>query len=80
MAGLWGCRKVRKNLDGTDATYVPCRRGGHGATAAVVTAIAVGEDGVRRVVGLACVDAESYASWKGFLRGLRERASPACSA
>ena len=56
-----------------DATYVPCRRGGHGATAAVVTAIAVGEDGVRRVVGLACVDAESYASWKGFLRGLRER-------
>ena len=32
-----------------DATYVPCRRNGHGATAAVVTAIAVGEDGVRRV-------------------------------
>ena len=56
-----------------DATYVPCRKNGHGATAAVVTAIAVGEDGVRRVVGLACVDAESYASWKGFLRGLRER-------
>ena len=52
---------------------MPCRRNGHGATAAVVTAIAVGEDGVRRVVGLACVDAESYASWKGFLRGLRER-------
>lgn len=56
-----------------DATYVPCRRNGHGATAAVVTAIAVGEDGVRRAVGLACVDAESCASWKGFLRGLRER-------
>ena len=56
-----------------DATYVPCRRNGHGATAAVVAAIAVGEDGLRRVVGLACVDAESYASWKGFLRGLRER-------
>ena len=56
-----------------DATYVPCRRGGHGATAAVVTAVAVGEDGIRRVVGLACVDSESYASWKGFLRGLRER-------
>lgn len=56
-----------------DATYVPCRRGGHGATAAVVTAVAVGEDGTRRVVGLACADSESYASWKGFLRGLRER-------
>lgn len=56
-----------------DATYVPCRRNGHGATAAVVAAIAVGEDGVRRVVGPACVDAESYASRKGLLRGLRER-------
>ena len=56
-----------------DATYVPRRRNGHGATAAVVAAIAVGEDGLRRVVGLACVDAESCASWKGFLRGLRER-------
>lgn len=60
-----------------DATYVPCRRGGHGATAAVVTAVAVGEDGIRRVVGLACVDSESYASWKGFLRGLPARASRA---
>lgn len=56
-----------------DATYVPCRRDGHGATAAVVTAVAVGEDGVRGVVGLACVDSEPYPSWKGFLRGLRER-------
>lgn len=63
-----------------DATYVSCRRNGHGATAAVVSAIAVGEDGVRRVVGLSCVDAESYASWKGFLRGLRERGCPASSA
>ena len=25
------------------------------------------------MVGLACVGTESYASWKGFLRGLRER-------
>ncbi len=56
-----------------DAAYVPCRRGGHGAAAAVVAAVAVGEDGIRRMVGLACVDTESYASWKGFLRGLRER-------
>ena len=56
-----------------DATYVPCRKGGHGATAAVVTAIACGEDGARRVVGFGCVDTESYASWKPFLRGLRER-------
>lgn len=55
-----------------DATYVPCRRNGHGA-AAVVAATAVGGNGLKRVVGLSCVDAESYASCKGFLRGLRER-------
>lgn len=35
-----------------DAAYVPCRRGGYGATAAVVTAC--GEDGVHRVVGFFC--------------------------
>ena len=36
-------------------------------------AVRLSKVGVRRVVGLACVDAESYASWKGFLRSLRER-------
>ena len=55
-----------------DATYVPCRKGGHGATEAVLTAIACGKDGAR-VADLTCVDAESCASWKGFLWGLRER-------
>lgn len=57
------------------AAYAPCRRGGHGAAAAVAAAfaVAVGEDGIRGVVGLARVDSESYASWKGFPRGLRER-------
>ena len=44
-----------------DAAYAPCRRGGHGATAAVAAAVAVGEDGIRGVVGLARVDSESYA-------------------
>ena len=39
----------------------------------MVTAIAVGKDGVSRIVRFVCVDSESYASWKGFLRGLRER-------
>ena len=62
-----------------DATYVPRRRG-HCATAAVVTAIAVGEDGVRRVVGLACVDTESYASREGSCAAFASRTSPACSA
>ena len=34
-----------------DATYLKCRRDGHVASTAVVTAIAVGEDGCRRFVG-----------------------------
>lgn len=56
-----------------DATYVKCRREGHVASTAVVTAIAVGEDGVRRFVGLDAVDTESYDSWSAFLAGLRRR-------
>lgn len=56
-----------------DATYAPCGRGGHGAAAAVVTAVAVGEDRIHGVVGLACVDSEPHASRKGFPRGLRGR-------
>lgn len=56
-----------------DATYVRCRDEGHVQSKAVVTAIACGEDGSRRFVGFGCVDAESAASWKAFLRGLRRR-------
>lgn len=77
-----GVRAEGRDLSGrrfpypwVDAAYAPCGRGGHGAAAAVAAAVAVsvGEDGIRGVVGLARVDSESYASWKGFLRGLRER-------
>ena len=42
-------------------------------SAAVVTAIAVGADGVRRVVGLSAIAAETYAGWLGFCRDLRMR-------
>ena len=56
-----------------DATYVKCRDEGHVQSKAVVTAIACGEDGSRRFVGFGCVDAESAASWKAFLRDLRRR-------
>ena len=56
-----------------DATYVKCRREGRVQSAAVVTAIAVGADGVRRVVGLSAIDAETYAGWLGFCRDLRMR-------
>ena len=56
-----------------DVTYVKCRREGRAQSAAVVTAIAVGADGVRRVVGLSAIDAETYAGWLGFCRDLRMR-------
>lgn len=56
-----------------DATYLKCRRDGHVAPTAAVTAIAVGEGGHRRFVGVDVVDTESYDPWSGFLAGLRER-------
>ncbi len=56
-----------------DATYVKCRRGGHVRSTAVVTAIAIGEDGVRRVAGLSAIDTETYVGWLGFCRDLRRR-------
>lgn len=56
-----------------DATYVKCRNGAHVESQAIITAIAVGEDGIRRFVGFTCADTESYASWKLFLEELRSR-------
>lgn len=56
-----------------DATYLRCRDEGHVQSKGVVTAIACGEDGSRRFVGFDVVDAESAASWKPFLPGLRRR-------
>ena len=55
------------------ATYVRCRVEGRSVSQAVVTAIALGEDGRKRLVGLDCVDTESYAEWKAFLAGPRAR-------
>ena len=56
-----------------DAAYIKCRREGRVQSAAVVTAIAVGADGVRRVVGLSAIDTETYAGWLEFCRDLRMR-------
>ena len=56
-----------------DATYLSCRDEGHVQSKGVVTAIACGEDGSRRFVGLGAVDTESAVSWKAFLLGLRRR-------
>ena len=56
-----------------DATYLKCRRDGRVASTAVVTAIGCDESGWRHVLGLGVVDTESYDSWLGFLRKVRER-------
>ena len=56
-----------------DATYVKCRRDGHVASTAVVTAIGCDERGRGHVLGVSVVDTESYDSWLGFLRGIRAR-------
>ena len=56
-----------------DATYVKCRRDSRVQSTAVVTAIAVGADGVRRVAGISAIDTETYAGWLGFCRDLRKR-------
>lgn len=57
----------------SDAACVKRRREGGVQSAAAVTAIAVGADGARRVVGLSAIDAETYAGWLGFCRDLRTR-------
>ena len=56
-----------------DATYLKCRDGGRVSSTALVTAIAAGEDGYRRLVGLDAIDTESHLGWKSFLLSLRER-------
>lgn len=56
-----------------DATYIKCRDGGHVSSCALVTAIGVGADGYRKLLGLDAIDTESYAGWLSFLRSLRER-------
>lgn len=56
-----------------DATYVGCRVNGRVRKEAFLTAVGVGEDGRRHFLGFACANAESYASWRGFLQDLEER-------
>lgn len=58
-----------------DAAYVKCRREGRARSAAVIAAIAVGADGVRRVVGPSVIDTETYAGRLGLCRDLRMRSA-----
>ena len=55
------------------ATYAGCRVSGRVRSEALVTAIGVGDDGRRRLVGLACANAGGYASWRGLPRDLEGR-------
>ena len=56
-----------------DATYVSRRVNGRVRKEAFITAIGVGDDGRKHFVGFTCANAESYASWRGFLQDLEER-------
>ncbi|WP_455505949.1 IS256 family transposase [Gemmiger formicilis] len=56
-----------------DATYVKCREAGAARSTAIVLAIAVDEFARRQIVGIDCIDTESYVSWRDFLLGLRRR-------
>lgn len=56
-----------------DATWVRCRVDGRSASQAVVTAIALGEDGRKHFCGADVLDTESYADWDSFLANLRSR-------
>ena len=56
-----------------DAACVKCRDGGHVPSRALVTAMGVGADGCRRLLGLDAVDAGSHAGWLSLLRSLRGR-------
>ena len=56
-----------------DATYVPCREAGAPRSVALVTAVACSSSARRRVVGVECIDTESYLSWRAFLLSLRAR-------
>jgi transposase-like protein len=56
-----------------DATWMKCRVDGRMVSQAVVTAIALNSQGFKKMVGIDCVDTESYESWKEFLSGLKSR-------
>lgn len=56
-----------------DATYVKCREAGAARSTAVVIAIAADEFARRQIIGISCIDTESYISWRDFLLDLRRR-------
>lgn len=73
-------RMRTRDLSGTpccylwlDATYMRCRDGSSVVSRGLVTAIGLGADGRKHLLGADVVDTESEASWAQFLGGLRDR-------
>lgn len=62
-----------------DVTYVKCRRDGRAQSTAVVTAIGVGSDGVRRMLGVAAIDTEPTRAGSGSCAGCASTGSPVCA-
>ena len=56
-----------------DATYLSCREGSAYVSRGMVTAIGMGADGRKHLLGAAPVETESEDSWDGFLSGLVAR-------
>ena len=56
-----------------DATYMRCREGSCVVSKGLVTAIGLGADGRKHLLGCEAVDTESEESWTAFLRGLAAR-------
>ena len=56
-----------------DATYMSCRDGSSVSSRGIVTAIGLGADGRKHLLGADAVDTESEESWCSFLSGLRAR-------
>lgn len=56
-----------------DATYMSCRDGSSVCSRGMVTAIGLGADGRKHLLGAEAVDTESEQAWAEFLGGLRDR-------
>ncbi len=66
LEGAWPCLWL-------DATYVKVRESGRIISRAVMTAVAVNEDGKREVLGVATGASEAETFWTEFLRSLADR-------
>ena len=71
LARDWSAMRLAYLFPG--ATYAGCRVSGRVRPEALAAAIGVGDDGRRRLVGLACANAGGYASWRGLPRDLEGR-------